>query len=31
MDKIFMARMCFSNNGNMGDPNESKEFLEGLD
>ena len=30
MDKIFYGENVFFDNGNMGDPNESKKFLEGL-
>lgn len=30
MDKNFYGENVFFDNGNMGDPNESKEFLEGL-
>ena len=30
MDKIFYGENVFFDNGNMGDPNESKKFLEDL-
>lgn len=30
MDKVFYGENVFFDNGNMGDPNESKKFLEGL-